>query len=287
MNSNNYEQIASELFIKNIKDSKIKTINLVSDGFTNASFKVIDKKNNAYLIKVSKTKQEMMINESKLYSLYDNSILLYSDKNCNLIKKWIDGENFNLNKDKKERIKLLANEIKKIQSLEISIKDFPLFDFSKFAEWQAKKNKYLELYNFVLKRFNNAKLVLSHGDVNNKNVIITKKSKATKVKLIDFEWCCINYEWFDLINYLCEEEIYDIDTLTLFIKHIKGVKDVNDIYQLMFVRWYYCLAWAIHEINHLDNMKSYIKKAKRNTKFLFKKIIKEKIYIPLKSFNWF
>ena len=203
---------AKQLFIKHTKYSEhdIKNIeNIVSSGYTNLNYKITAKDKKQFLVKLSRNKTWIFCDESIITSKYLKSNILYSDNSGNMIKKWVDGELFSLHDNLGNRINLLFREINKVNKINLK-NQIPIFNWATYIDFLAKKRKYIDLYNKILLKYKDDNMVVTHGDLNNKNIIISKKNKKESITFIDFEWSCYNYWWFDPISYLCEEQIDDL-----------------------------------------------------------------------------
>lgn len=267
-------QIQNKAILFFVKNTKYKQEDLVkieqqsSSGFSFINYKITTKDKKQFIIKLIKSNIDLYCNEALIYKNYAKKEIIFSDEQGNLIKKWIDGQLFSLDKQYEARIDNLFSELKKIHNIKVNNHKLEIFDWSKYIDILASNRKYIDLYNKILLKYKDELIKVVHGDINNKNIILTKNNK---VKLIDFEWACYNYSWFDPINYLCEENIEDGNIFIYFMKKMK-ITSFKVMYELMFLRWYYCYGWASKE-NHLDNIKQYMKLSKKKVKHFYKLII--------------
>ncbi|UWD34415.1 phosphotransferase [Mesomycoplasma molare] len=160
----------------------------------NCKFFYIGKQNKTYLCEFEKELVQVRIknnnfvnyeNESQFVS-YQKEFLYY-DKG-NYIKKWFSGKEISkvfLTKKIKLSILKKLNEFSKLNS-----KNIETFNWNQLEIKDKKFNK-------IIYKYKNMPLVLSHGDLRPKNVLL---SKNKEIKLIDFEWVRKNYLLFDLAH---------------------------------------------------------------------------------------
>lgn len=252
-------------------EKEIKTCTFYYDGYTNFSYLIQLHDLRQYQIKITRFKQPTMVNEACIYEQYLPSYLLYSDKEGNIIKQWTEGENLNFDNNLDIRLTLLFKEIKKFHAIKpcIGMKFFDYFCYDKvFASFPYE---YLQ-YKNILEKFKKTKVIVSHNDVNLKNTILFLEAGAEKIHFIDFEWSTLNYQWFDYINLFCEDEIYEEKILIHLVNEVPMIKNIKDVYQLLFVRWFFTLGWSMHEMNRLPNMQEYQERSLKNLAFLKTKI---------------
>lgn len=248
------------------KINNILDVKLISDGYTNVSYQLELKNHQKFFIKLHKQNHHDMIDDKLLYHHFLKPYIIYANNN-NYIIKWIkqspvDKTNPNQTLN---YVKKLFEQIKKFQRIKLT-NHVPIFNFGQYIDALNSKMKYFELYNKILVKHLNDKLVLSHGDVCFKNTLNVNNHPI----LIDYEWMRINYYWFDYINVICEEELYDHEYIEL-LKKTLGFNNDKTIYELIFIRWFFCWSWAKSNPDFI-NIKQYEKRSKINYKKFYKLI---------------
>ncbi|MGL4951734.1 MAG: hypothetical protein ACRC4L_01975 [Mycoplasma sp.] len=254
------------LFIEktNYKFEQIDNCSLFYSGFINETYLLSLKDGKKFQIKLNIKEGKNITSESDIYKIYKNNQLIYSDKNL-IIRNWIEGKPL---VDLKLLIELITEEIEIFHKLKPTT-SLQLFPYFKYDDLISHICPYYDFYIKLLQKYK-TKWILSHNDINIKNIIFYESDGINHVQLIDFEWTSYNYEWFDIINFLAEEEVYDIDILEKAIGTSGVINGINDIYNLLFVRWFFSYGWALNEKNSLPKMEDYIKKCENNLEKLFK-----------------
>ncbi len=152
-------------------------------------------------LRIAKNKIVKHDNELKLLKNRNN--IIYIDKKI-MIKKWINGDTLNSN------------------SKEILIK---IKDVLK-EHWNIKLNRITSLNYSEIST--NEVIVLSHGDLRPKNIIIDSESN---VHLIDFEWIRYTDMYFDLSH--------------LYLYCFFSIQDIVDVFKVDEEK----LKIAIHKVN--------------------------------------
>ncbi|MXR13552.1 hypothetical protein [Mesomycoplasma flocculare] len=158
---------------------KLRIVNLISCGYHNCSFKGYY---NRQKVQIRIATNNFVNWENEHNFIKNNSNFLYYYKG-NFIKKWIEGkvldsENLNTHLD----------------NLFLTILEFhrKKNDIVAKFDWQIdviKDEKYINL----VKKYQFDSLVISHNDLQFKNIIVSEKN----VFLIDFEWIRLNNPYFD------------------------------------------------------------------------------------------
>ncbi len=158
--------------------------------------------------------------------------LLFDTKNSLLIQEHIEGiHKFELSK---KDIKNLAFLLNKLHKIKIKTK---IFDMAKYFH-SVKKDKKLKT---ALKDLKNYKqdLVLCHNDLNQKNIIF-----GNKIKILDWEYACINDRYFDLAS-ICIEFKLSKRQERNFMHHYFKNKMPNfkklDTFKILYK--YVCYTW--------------------------------------------
>ncbi len=247
MNSNKNEQVkdlehlhrkVSKFFHDNIGDKTISihSIKKIQSGLTNDS----------YLVKTNKGKYQVRFSQSAdgIDRDVEKSVLdkttgyIYFDKDGNMIRKWMDGKTLS-NAFIWRKINKVFFAINLLHTKDV--KTTKKVDFTKYVKNNKHHEKKNELYFELLKEFEkDAKWVISHNDVNNKNIIVNR----SKTQLIDFEWSKLNFEWFDLVYYLIHTHLSRHMLVKLASERIHGIGPEH-----FFFVSYFCLNW-VHSIHH-------------------------------------
>lgn len=262
-----------EKYLKNLYEN-VSDINKTNLGLSNALYTFIYN-NEKYALRVLTNdnsidhrllERQIQVN-IKQYNM-DFLEVYYDELNNIRISKWIYGlksfKNYH-NDDKYEKV---INRIKQFHSLNIDtnlkfdlIKKYnnillninnKLFDYEKYK-------KIIDDYQKL-----NQKLIISHNDIVDGNVLYTNE----KCLLIDYEYASLNYEYFDLVSLLSENNIYDTDIRNniynlYFEKDIneQQLKDINVIELAQDLLW---SAWANLEYEKTNN-KTYLDIFKEKT----------------------
>ncbi len=250
------------IFLKHISTNqniKIKSVKKIHNGLTNISYLI---KTNIDWYQLRFSSNYKNINRKLEQSIFNDNYIYYDD---NLfIKKWIKGKTLK-NKDIIKNLDLINQEIIKFHKLNIDKKN--VFKIN-FLEVIDNKFKYDDLYKKINNYFLNDELVISHNDVNNKNIIIDTNNN---IHLIDFEWVSLNYYWFDFVYLLVHSKIRNSKLLTIANKYYKNI----NINHLFFVA-YFCFKWI--EQTNKKSLKFHLLKKRywSITNYFAKKILLKK-----------
>ncbi|MGL5205165.1 MAG: phosphotransferase [Metamycoplasmataceae bacterium] len=168
---------------KILEENNITDLKLFYEGSHNKTYKglLFDK---TIQVRISKNKIVNHHNEIKLFEKVNN--IIYIDESI-MIREWINGnilDNNNLETLIKIRDTLLKH-------WELKIEGITFFKFD--------NNDY----------YNESEIVLVHGDLRNKNIIVNDKGE---INFIDFEWVSYTSLYFDLahLNLYCHFSIDQI-----------------------------------------------------------------------------
>jgi thiamine kinase-like enzyme len=138
----------------------------------------------------------------------NNKDFIYFDiKTGNAIKEWLDGHNPTTNEiNTKEFLDAFSSRLNRLHSTKpkfsISIHDH--YEFFKMAN--IKMSKYhQDKYKYLVNKYKNDKLVLSHNDLSSDNLLWDKTEN--KVHLIDYEWSRLNSVYWDVANFIRETKL--------------------------------------------------------------------------------
>lgn len=220
----------SKLFIKNqllnkhksnLSESSIIHLNKICEKFniTNAKLYYEGFHNITYKVLINDSWYQLKIPidftvvnrkiEEKIYKHSKEGIYY---KNGFLIKKWFDGKDLNkVNLTNKIQIKVLE-KLKEFSKLKIKTENFD------WNLYKTNNKKYLSLVD----KYKNEKLVLQHGDLSFKNILVNKNFE---VNFIDYGWVRNNYLSFDLF-YLHKNGFSKENILKVFNITEKYLKDI-------------------------------------------------------------
>ena len=218
----------ADLF-REYKDNKplIFHYKLIHEGYTNKSYKVYTYKQN-YQFRIPKFSMVDWSKEMKIYKALNPEAQIF--ENGYMIKPWIDGyHKDNLNN---KEVQSLFEEIENLHKANIDIKDkWDWHKYDKHLEKLSDVNKIA--YDGLIQKYKKDKYVLSHTDLNKKNILI----KNNKVTLIDFEWLTYAPEYLD----------YAVVKHTMKINNEKLNQNKLKDYEFMFVIFSYLWTFEMKE----------------------------------------
>ena len=176
---------------------KSNRFSLIRNGYLNNSYK-IKENNKTYQKRVPKFNISDWANEKNVYKSI--GIKIKYQANGTYTREWIKGRT--IKKWNAKKLNSLKNEIEKLHKIKAS--EIKKHDWKAFDQYKEKINE--ELYKKYLKNIKEIKkqkTVLSHNDINRKNVIWD----GNKIFLIDFEWSRINSIYFDYAQFEIAEKI--------------------------------------------------------------------------------
>ncbi|BAC44105.1 predicted choline kinase [Malacoplasma penetrans HF-2] len=243
-----FEQKAIDLFSSKISKysiNDIKNIETLSGGFTNHCYCFTLADNKKYFVRIGSLK----INRTNEYSFLKASKLIkkykyYDFDTGNAIKIWIDGSTSTFDDCSNfEVFSRIVKQIKKIQSIKLDkIQEIKVRDFYQFINIAKIENIYVNKYKEIIEKYKNLDLVLSHNDIRPSNILINKN----KVYLIDFEWCTLNNQYWDLANIVRELE-FPLDQLEkVFKKYFKKL-DFSVLKDMIFAATCFACQWTFFE----------------------------------------
>lgn len=239
---------AKKLFVSKLNNYQIEdivNINLLLGGFTNKCFFIETKDRKRFFLrlgnsKIDRTNESSYLNASKKIKQY----IYYDFKTGDAIKRWEEGytASFDDCLQKTTFIKIIK-EIKKIQRIKIrKIPDIKERDFFSFLSFSKLDDKYIQKYKEIINKYKYLEKVLSHNDIRPSNVIINK----SKVRLIDFEWCTLNNQYWDLAN-TSREINFPLDELEKIFKRYFRKLDFNVFKEMLFATSCFAVQWTFFE----------------------------------------
>lgn len=239
---------AIEIFRKVFPSKNIVSIEKIHLGLTNISFKVLDNNNNLFQVRIGMNNEYVNRHNEKniLKNIKDKNYIYFDENSGNAIKKWISGD---MLEDNQVDLSFLIKLNKKINKYHKKKIKYPIITHNYFEfenTFQYINKKFIDEYIDIINSHKNDKLVLSHNDLNPKNLIVNNK----KLYFIDFEWGRINYEWYDICNFIREVDI-DIEIVKKFAKSIKKnfILLVKDIFACLCfaLQWTY----SVEQVNEI------------------------------------
>ena len=248
-------------FIKNIgnyKLSDIEKIEKIEKSYSNNIFYLKTLDNKKFFIRIVKNNNFINRNNEINYFLksIDNKPL-FIDQDGNIIANWID--NFlDIENPNKEEVSLIIQKILLIPNIEIN--NITNFDYFKnFNNNKKIEKKYIDKYKEIIKNYKDEELVFAHNDLNLSNIYFYNQ----KVEFIDWEWCSMNNNYWD-IAYFLKDLTLNKDIILSISKEFSLL--LNKIYDFLFVTVIYTISWIefykIKKINnyyeHLNNVLNFI-----------------------------
>ncbi|WP_412032051.1 choline kinase [Malacoplasma muris] len=254
------ENKAIEFFIEHTKYKKEDILHLkqIHHGFTNLSYLLVTTDNKKYQVRFGGSNDVVSRkNEYAILKAIKEENYLYIDEEGNAIKKWIEGKPPVFFWNKKKKLKLLVEQIIKMHSIKFNdsnlIKHDYLFFFNK-AIFQNNLDK--ELYLKLIDKYKNLELILSHNDLNPKNMIYD--SKKSKMYLIDFEWGRINNKYWDIANFYRETNL-STKWLKYMVDLYKGL-DFQTMCEFVYITTNFAYQWTfgMKETKKILNYRKYV-----------------------------
>ncbi|WPL39110.1 choline kinase [Malacoplasma iowae] len=237
---------AKKIFIENSEYglNDIKNIKKIHHGFTNESYLFKLKNKQKYQIRIGGCNDIVSrTNEFNILKIIKNDLFVYLNDDGDGIKKWINGYTPKFIIKKKKLLKNLALKIKQLHSTDISKAENILYhDYYSFFE---KSKSYIDqididLYKKLIAKYNNLDLVLSHNDINPKNMIYDPKTK--EIYLIDYEWGRINNRYWDIANFYRDSNLKLKDLN--YITNLYGDLDIQTMYNFVYITTNFAIQWT-------------------------------------------
>lgn len=235
---------AIDLFLlnTNYKRENILRIKQIHHGFTNISFLFKTNDKNKYQVRLGGSNDVVnRKNEFNILSTIKDNNYIFIDKDGNAIKKWINGYTPKFIFNKKKLLKLLTLEIIKLHDINIEKSKIIKHDYYSFFNQtiffdEIDKDMYLKL----VKKYEKLDLVLSHNDINPKNMIYNPKTQ--KIILIDFEWGRLNNKYWDIANFFRETNL-KIKWLNYMLSFCEDI-DKSVMYEFLYLCTNFAYQWT-------------------------------------------
>lgn len=264
---------AKKLFTENSQYSldDIKNIKKIHHGFTNESYLFKLKSCEKFQIRIGGHNEIVnRTNEFNILKIIKNDMFVYLDKNGNGIKKWINGYTPKFIFNKNKLLEKLAKKIKELHATDISSATnilqhdyFSFFNVSKEHMEQIDIN----LYQQLIDKYKDLDKVLSHNDINPKNMIYDPKQK--EIYLIDFEWGRINNRYWDIANFYRDSnlKLKDLD----YITNLYGNLDLQTMYNFIYITTNFAIQWT-YGMEQTNKIIKYRKNLNKRIK-LYRKLV--------------
>ncbi len=243
---NKYKNIAIKIFLNlnQYDQNDILKIKKIHIGYTNKSFLIMTKDNCKYQIRIGCNNN--IVDRNNEYNilklLNDKNYLYYNKSNGNAIKKWIDGSTLKYKQIKNSNILLaLINKINEFHNIKINSNSNLLMHNYMYYIDKSKLNKcHLSLYKKLVEKISTNDYVLSHNDLNLKNIIIDNNSN---IHLIDYEWSRINHKYWDIAYFIKET-----NTKINFIKKISKLAniDLKTLIEFVYITINFSYQWTFN-----------------------------------------
>lgn len=188
--------------------SDLSNFKQLHQGFTNISFYVKLINNKEYQIRFGmNNKIVSRENEFNVLNLTFKNLFLYYDlETGNAIKEWIAGRTLKSSDYTDEFIIKLLKEIDDFHKIKIP-KNVEIISHDYYLFWEKQKlpKQHQKLYKEMIKNISTKDWVLSHNDLNRRNIILNEEKN--KIHFIDFEWTRINHKLWDISNFIREENL--------------------------------------------------------------------------------
>ncbi len=224
----------SQLFQQHLSIPKeqITSIKRFDQGFLNDNYLVTLMNQQQYVTRI--TKPNLLVNRSNEYQIlldtHHSKDFYYFDLAIgNYVRNFYPDE---IQGNVQKCNEYLHPIIKAISSLHSNQPhfDYPFYNYGMYVDYQQLKpsDSYLELYQRIMNHLkdSNLKMVISHNDLNPTNII----GYHQEASFIDFEFACLNYDYFDyayffkelflqeqVLKSLCEEYQWDYQIMLSFV----------------------------------------------------------------------
>ena len=236
----------------------IISLSVIHDGYSNINYKIELRDKVKYQIKISKGNNTNYHNEVTALKLYNDTNYIYFNNKGYRIKKWIQGDT--IKKWEDELIILTARKMKAMHL--IAPTNLIKHNYKKYL-FVDLDIKFLNIYLLLIKKYENDKLVFSHNDLNNNNIIHNNAS----LFFIDFEYSRANSCYWDIANIINESNFTNWQR-KIFIHTYNDINE-NKLNDYLYIHLFYSYAWALShsERNLIIDYKSKLKSKLLNIDF--------------------
>lgn len=247
-----------EQLFEKITKLKVRSVKLLPIGLTNDDYLVKTVNSQAFIFRIPKKLNKKLFNyqnEDKVIKKLSKAKLdvetIYFDNVSGIkITKYVPNlDSFSNSKlPLSKKLKLVAQGIKAFHSYKVD-ENIVFNPFLKLDTYKklAKKKLFDDeevIINACLNQFNKSKLVLSHNDLVDGNLLFSED----RLYIIDYEYAGYNHPLFDLASFLSENNIEKKKDIITFLKYFykneyseKLLKNVMTWYRFNDLLWSY---WA-------------------------------------------
>lgn len=253
---------------------EINQISKFKKGYLNDNYLVELKNNQNYVIRICKPNK--LVNRQQEYAFMEainfaSEILYYDTSTGNYIRRYYHDK---IKAKSSKCYTYLHQIIKKIAELH-SYKQIQaincLYDFEMYVDLKKDCNDpfYLVYKQIItnLKNNHNLKLCLSHNDLNPANILATEKG----VNFIDYEFSCLNYDYFDY-GYFFKEIFLKNKTLIKLSKQYHW--DYQWMLSFIYLTTYISYAWSL-QMPQTKAIMKYQKQMSKRLKYYFRILKKQ------------
>lgn len=238
---------ALKIVAKVFPKEDIKNVNLkdIHDGYTNFSFLFTASDGKMYQIRIPHDNNiiNRKLEHEILKKLNDTNFIYFDDKTGIAVKKWVEGKNPTwLTTRSRGFANRVFNLIKKIHEFKIQTKGISTIDYDLYNDNLYRLDFiYQKKFLCLLDRRKDDPKVLNHSDLNPLNIL---KLKNGGIYFIDFEWSCLNSDYWDYANYIRETNThYWVSDLRHYIKDFNHqlLKDYLFLSSVYAYLWTYAM----------------------------------------------
>ncbi len=213
-------------------------------GFLNFNFLVTDQANHQFVCRI--TKPNCLVNRVQEYQIlldahYSHYFDYYDLKTGNYVRDYFADEIKGQSSQCYAYLEAIIQEIQRFHQNQPTF-DYPHYNYQMYVDFdQNKADVFYNTYKNIVLDLNHQTLIpwtISHNDLNPTNILATKAG----VHFIDFEFACLNYDYFDYGYLFKELFIQQADLICLCLQH-------NWDYQWMlnftYLTTYISYAWAL------------------------------------------
>ncbi|MCF0217652.1 MAG: phosphotransferase [Malacoplasma sp.] len=261
MDDNKSKAIA--IFLKNMPNYKmdhILEIKLLTEGFSNVCYYFQTNDLKEFFVRIGSTKINRL-HEYLFLKAFDKlkDYYFYDQNNGDAIRIWYKGECGTFETCRNPIVfENIIKQIKKIQEIKLSqVSQMQVRDFYVFLDICEIEKIYIDEYKKILTQYKDLPLVVSHNDIRPSNIIINNNDAF----IIDYEWCTLNNQYWDLANTARELE-FPLDQLEKLFKFYFPNLDFSVFLKMLFATTCFAVQWTFFETAN-DALLKYRKNAIR------------------------
>lgn len=254
-------------------EEDIYHVEKIETGYTNDIYYV--KLANGEELKVRLAASNPYINRSLekiLENKFNPEFIIYWEDNGNYIKKWIDGDELQLqymdNSIWEEAIEI-TGRIKNTSITSFVEISKPVY-FDDSVKLEPVLREAYEYYVSIINSFSSSDFALCHNDFSCSNILINRKNG--RLEVFDFEWASYNHTYWDIANLIKDSEISYEE-----LKALRAFRNFrwNLLIEIIFAVHFYSYFWT-YKVEANKKILAYRKKMVVRTLYWFN-ILKENI----------